>query len=184
MSVKIFHKSQEMLYFSGEVEISGKRRDLIRIDGFTLRHTSKFLLVIISDVCVLRFWVWWAKGPSFQGTEYLLGCGGLRPSADQGHIGKEEMEKAKGGITIFSAVSLNCSHAVQHRKLLNALFPGAWWREGAQEAGKEILQLLLQFVTPSCCWCYRESHPSWGTQLGNVFILKNRVSHSYRTIPL
>lgn len=53
-------------------------------------------------------------------------------------IEKEELEKEKpkGEIKILGAVGLNCSHAVQHRNLLKALFPGVWCRQGAQEAGK------------------------------------------------
>lgn len=39
----------------GGVKISGRRgRDLIRVVGFTLTHASKFLLRIISEVCVWR----------------------------------------------------------------------------------------------------------------------------------
>lgn len=44
--------------------IGGDRgMNVIRVAGFTLRHTSKFLLAIISEVRVLRFQIWLAKGP-------------------------------------------------------------------------------------------------------------------------
>lgn len=46
------------------VKIRGDRgMNVIRVAGFTLRHTSKFLLAIISEVCVLRFQIWLAKDP-------------------------------------------------------------------------------------------------------------------------